>query len=96
MLVSKQDNRKFPRMQDDCDVLIYKENSLIVKAHTENCSECGVYLQTDGLLFPKDTSVKLVFSNEGSQEKPVFGKVVHRTLRGVGIEFERPLCSKIA
>ena len=83
---TRHDNRNYPRTKDDCDVLIYKESQKI-KAHSINLSENGMYLVTDGLLFPKDTQIKLVFSDENTQEKFVYGKVVHRTMQGIGVKF---------
>lgn len=80
------DNRNYPRTDDEYDVLIFKEN-MMVKAHSKNMSEHGMYLTTDGLLFPKNSQVKLVFVEGNTGENIVYGKVVHRTMQGIGVAF---------
>lgn len=83
----KQDKRNCPRTENDYDVLIYKAD-LKIKAHSKNLSENGMYLTTDGLLFPKDSQVKLVYIDESTKNHVVYGKVVRRNMHGIGVSLK--------
>ena len=73
----------------EIDVWLYQNDNLIVMAKTENLTKDGMYIKTDGLIFPKDSAVEVAFLQEnGKPKKHIKAKVVHRTLTGIGVTFD--------
>lgn len=82
--------RHSSRDRKTVDVWLYKNNSLTVRGKTENLSDDGMYIKTNSLLFPINSDVEIVYSNDNSQStKRVKAQVVHRTLNGIGLKFKQ-------
>ncbi len=80
--------RHASRHDESINVWLYQDNHLIAKAKTKNMTNEGMYINTNGLLFPKNSSVDISF--EAENDKPLKrrkAKVVHRNLKGIGVTF---------
>lgn len=83
------ENRSQVRTPEEIVVWLYQNDSLTARAKAKDFTEEGMYIQTNGLLFPKNCAVDVVFSSfddNSTQRKKA--QVVHRTLNGIGVKFK--------
>lgn len=83
-------HRNTLRNTEEVNVWLYQNDSLVAMAKTENMTDDGMYIKTNGLLFPKNSSLDIAFTPENSRPKNRLpAKVVHRTLHGIGVKFRK-------
>ena len=77
-----------PRVNMCLHVSLYRDNELDSNTFTQNCSEHGMYIKTNGLLFPKESEIEIRYIGGKNQPIKLHAKVVHRSLNGIGISFD--------
>jgi hypothetical protein len=83
------DKRSQPRLEKEMNVWLYRNNNLIAKAKTKNITQRGMYIKIDSLLFPKASTMSVVFSTDKqSSHHQRHAVVVHRNLYGIGVSFQ--------
>jgi len=84
-----KEHRTSDRTAQNINVWLYKNESLIALATTQDLSSSGMFIKTNVLLFPKNSRVDIVFDNkEETKRYRVPARVVHRSLQGIGITLE--------
>jgi len=98
--VDEVENRKCDRENMQITVRIYQDDTFIAAAKTQDVTKGGMFINTDVLLFPKNSQIDVVF------ESPV-GKsikrhcypatVVRRCWKGIGVRLgiEKDLSKKL-
>ena len=87
-LEDKMDHRQKPRVDNVKKVSIFKNDMLDSNTYAINYSDQGMYVVTDGFYFPKDSSIEITFTDEYNLKHHHSGRIVHRDLYGIGIEFD--------
>ena len=83
-----KEQRTNDRISKAMDVWLYKDNCRIALARTKNIAPSGMFIRADVMLFPRDCQLEVEFDGETSIERHrVAAKVVHRSLKGMGIAF---------
>jgi len=83
-----RDQRKLNRSLKEMFVRLYKNEKTKVLAKTENLTSSGMFIQTDALLFPKNSSLVIIFDDpESEKECCIEVNVVHRSMNGIGVQF---------
>ena len=82
-------NRKKDRTLMQINVRLYHGDTFVTLAKTHDVTTGGMFINTDVLRFPKDSSLDVVLDasidNKGKRRRyPAI--VVHRCLRGIGIK----------
>jgi len=84
-----REHRKDFRSQKKMNVWIYRDQMLMGLARTVNFSSKGMFIKTDALRFPKSSELEVVFNDEHAEQRHcLVAKVVHRSMKGIGIEFD--------
>ena len=84
-----QEQRKHRRSLNELLVRLYKNERFKALANTENLTSSGMFIQTDALLFPKNSSLVIVINDpENGKECCLGATVVHRSLKGIGVQFQ--------
>jgi len=87
-----KEHRKCIRTATTMDVRLYKSGDLLALAKAVNLTLSGMYIATDGLLYPKGSSLTLVFNEpETSNRCSVEANVAHRTTEGIGVKFKHAI-----
>ena len=77
------------RSLKEFDIRLYQDGSFQKLAKSQNLNSSGMFIDTDALLFSKGSILEIVFENfKGSERFKVEAKVVHRSLKGIGVEFQ--------
>ncbi len=86
-----KEHRMSGRTAQNINVWLYRNESLIALAKTQDLSLSGMFIKTNVLLFPKDSCLEIVFDNkEKTKRYRIPARVVHRSLQGVGVTLENP------
>ena len=82
------ESRKCGREIKHINVRLYQGDTFVTLTKTRDITVAGMFINTDALLFPKNSSLDVVFDspldNSGSQHR-YSATVVHRCLKGIGI-----------
>jgi len=86
-----QEQRGHHRSSTEMNIRLFQNGSLQNLAKTQNLTSSGMFIQTDALLFPKGTLLDIVLEDlNNSVCFKVQAKVIHRSLKGIGVEFLNP------
>ena len=93
-MIKTDKNERLPcyRLSVEVDVWLYKNDILFAKARLQNVSRDGMFIQTDVMLLPLDSQLRVVLeiSNNSAVKQISFPvKVVHRCLDGIGVNIEQ-------
>ena len=93
-MIGKTELRNLIRKEKTIKVWIHKDNDLLALGLTNNVSPDGMFIKTNVLIFPKNCDFEIVFDVEDGNNTrrcriPV--KVVHRSLKGIGVKFLSPI-----
>ena len=85
---TKMESRQYDRELKHINVRLYHDNTFVNLSKTCDITVGGMFINTDPLLFPKNSSLNIVFDsplgNSGRQHR-YSATVVHRCLKGIGI-----------
>ncbi len=85
-----QNRRKHDRSTKDVDVRLYKNEEFMSLAKSLDLTPYGIFLQTDVLLFPKGTQLKIAIDDPDNLKRyQKMGTIVHRSLKGIGVQFQQ-------
>jgi len=83
-----QEQRQHRRSSTEMNIRIFQNGYLQNLAKSQNLTSDGMFIQTDALLFSKGTLLDVVFEDMNhSICYKVEARVVHRSLKGIGVEF---------
>jgi len=86
-----QEQRGHHRSSTELNIRLFQSGSLQNLAKTKNITSSGMFIQTDALLFPKGTLLDVVLEDmDNAVCFKVEAKVIHRSLKGIGVEFLNP------
>jgi len=86
-----QEQREHRRSSTEMSIRLFQNGSLQNLAKTQNLTSSGMFIQTDALLYPKDTLIDILLEDQcNSVCFKVEAKVIHRSLQGMGVEFLNP------
>ena len=86
-----KEHRTNDRTVQNISVWLYKNESLIALAKTQDITASGMFIKTNVLLFPKNSCLEIVFDNKDATKRHrVSARVVHRSLQGIGVTLENP------
>ncbi len=81
-------HRSALRNNKEIPIWLYQDDYLVTQAKTENLTDQGMCIKTNGLLFPKNATIDIAFAPENNKPlKRRRAKVVHRSLGSIGIMF---------
>lgn len=84
------DRREHNRSSKNVNVRLYKNEEFMSLAKSLNLTPYGIFLQTDVLLFPKGTLLKIAIDDPSSLKRyQKMGTIVHRSLKGIGVKFQQ-------
>lgn len=87
-----KNDRETQRSLIEIDVRLYENSNFLALGRAINHSTCGMFIQTNSLLHPKGSSLNVSFNTPESSETCSFkARVVHRTINGIGVQFQHPL-----
>ncbi len=83
-------HRSTLRDSKEIPIWLYQNDDLVTQAKTENLTDEGMCIKTNGLLFPKNTTIDIAFAPENNKpSNRRRAKVIHRSLNAIGIEFSK-------
>ena len=82
------EHRKQSREQVHQKVSLYKFGMLDSIAYTENYSDQGMYININGLLFPKNSELEILCTELNNNTHRIVARVAHRDLSGIGVQFK--------
>jgi len=80
------DYRQRPRVNKQQKISLYKANFRIGIAYTENVSDNGMYIKTNGLIYPPESMLEIAYLDD-SRTYCLLAKIVHRNRDGIGVKF---------
>lgn len=81
------EQRRLERKPFNHAVRLFKNNVLMAMGYAENLSEQGMFIKTDCLMYPKDSSIEVVFTSDDKKTMRLLATVVHRSVNGLGVKF---------
>lgn len=85
-------HRKTDRSATEIDVRLYEDTNLLALAKAKNHTSTGMFILTNSLLHPKGSSLNVSFEESKSSGTCSYtAKVIHRTINGIGVQFQSPL-----
>ena len=82
------ESRQYDRVLKNINVRLYQDDTFVNLSKTCDITVGGMFINTDPLLFPKNSNLNVVFDspldNSGRQHQ-YSATVVHRCLKGIGI-----------
>jgi hypothetical protein len=82
------EKRKFDREAKHIKVRLYQDDTFVTLAKTHDIGKNGMFINTDVLLFPKNSHLDVVLDSQLgdlSERTRYSATVMHRSLRGMGI-----------
>jgi len=82
------ENRKCDRENLQITVRLYQDDTFVAAAKTQNITKGGMFINTDVLLFPKDSHLDVVFESpvgKSVKQHCYSATVVRRCWKGIGI-----------
>lgn len=91
-----KNDRESQRSVIEIDVRLYENSNFLALGRAINHSPCGMFIRTNSLLHPRGSSLNVSFNTPESAAKCSFkAKVMHRTINGIGVQFQHQLSPAI-